>query len=99
GVVACTSGELFVADSGNEAIRRVGNGFVSTFAPVLARDLAADANCTLFASDGDRIRAIDADGDVSTLAAIAGIADLAVGIDGNVYATVTADNTIRRVTR
>jgi streptogramin lyase len=99
GVVACASGDVFIADSGNEVIRRAGNGFVSTFAPVLARDLAADANCTLFASDGERIRAIDADGNISTLATIAGIADLAVGTDGNVYATITADNTIRRVTR
>jgi len=99
GIVACASGDVFVADRGNEVIRRISNGFVSTFAPVLARDLAADANCTLFASDGDRIRAIDADGNVSTLVTIAGIADLVVGVDGNVYATITADNTIRRVTR
>lgn len=129
GLVTDTSGTLFVADTGNNAIRRVNpDGRVSTYAgDGVAGDrdgpahyarfngpigVAVDRGGRLIVADtyNDRIRAIDRDGTVSTLAGSTdpGWADgpatearfytpsgVAVGSSGQIFVTDTGNDVVR----
>ena len=95
GIATCAAGDVFVADSGNQVIRRIRDGVVSTVAQLLVSDLAAAPDCTLYASNGALIWRITSDGIVSELAAIPAITDIVVGRDGFVYATLGSDRIAR----
>ncbi len=77
GIVADSSGNLFIADSGNSRIRKVDtSGNVSTVAGTGTSDprgVAVDSSGNLFIADSgnSRIRKVDTSGNVSTVAGTA----------------------------
>lgn len=130
--IAITGGAAYVADTGNNRIRKVvlSSGETTTFAGNGTagftagtgtaakfsgpRGIAVTAAGTLYVTDTvtRKIRAIDANAVVSTLAGsgVAGTLDgppgtarfdnpssIAVGVDGTVYVADTANNTIRAI--
>lgn len=147
-IVLDPGGNLFIADTGNQRIRRIDadTGIISTVAGngtagdrrhgsegevlavgdggpatqaelVLPFGVAVDRTGTLYIADGDntRVRRVDADTGVITtiagnghrsfsgdggpalLAEMAGVADVAVGPDGNLYIADRLVNRIRRL--
>jgi sugar lactone lactonase YvrE len=105
GIAIDATGTLYVADTGNDAVRRVSPaGDVSTLARGLGGplDVAIDRSGRLLVADtyNDRIAVIDSTGVVNTLN-VAAILDtpssVAVAANGTIYIADTGNNVVRSV--
>lgn len=103
GVAAGPAGEIYIADAGNRAVRKVTpTGVVTTLAVTTGVPLwtAADAAGNVFVSeDNGVVEKITRDGVVSTFAGpFASAAGLAVDLGGNVFVADTNASVIRKIT-
>lgn len=101
GIAADDSGNVYVADTGNNAIRKVSSGgTVSTLNGTFdfPTSVAVDSGGTVHVADQNnvRIQAISPDGVVST-ALETPVVDLAFAADGTLYFVDPASNLIRRL--
>ncbi len=103
-VAADLAGDLYVADTGNNAIRKVtAAGAVTTVATGLNHPagIAADASGDLYVADTDNnlVRGVSAAGAVTILASgFNGPSGIAVDAAGNVYVADTLNHVIRSIT-
>jgi sugar lactone lactonase YvrE len=111
GITINASGQLFVTDSDNLAVRQISpTGMVSTLARTDGsnsefgftdpRGIAVDASGVVFVADGSkgRIRRVSKTGQISTLAWTPRPFGLAVEPTGNLWATQFASGGVARVT-
>jgi len=103
GIAVGPAGELYVADAGNRAIRKVSAaGAVTALATTSGVPLwtAVDAAGNVYVSEANGVvEKISRDGSVSTLAtSLESAAGLAVDLAGNVFVADTTANIIRKIT-
>jgi sugar lactone lactonase YvrE len=90
GVAVGADGALYIADTGNDRVRRVGpDGVIATVAGAGGRRLAAD--------DEEVVVRVGGDGGSATAAQLNWPSDVAVGPDGGLYVADTYNGRIRRV--
>ena len=94
-------GNLFVADRGNRAIRRIGgDGTIATVARVdEPTALAFDAAGTLFVATPNGVRRIDRHGRSTSFARLTHADGLAFDANGNLFVAQPDENVVRRVDR
>jgi sugar lactone lactonase YvrE len=85
------AGNLYIADSGNNVVRRVVPGDDG----ILGSGDATQEIITTFAGTG--IKGATGDGGPATAATLSGPRDVAVGSDGSLYIADTGNNCVRRV--
>jgi sugar lactone lactonase YvrE len=110
GIAVDSSGTLYIADTGNHAIRKVSpTGLVSTlatgFGPIYG--IALDSSGNIYVSDQingsgttGAVKKVSSNGSVSTLVAsgLAGPAGLTLDSAGNVYVADSGNAVIRKIT-
>jgi len=96
-----THGDLFLADSGNGAVRKIDRAHkVTTAARVAQPDgLAFDANGALYIAEGaaNRVQRVDEHGTITTFAKLAHPDGLAFDRHGNLYVAQPDENVVRRI--
>jgi len=109
GVALDTSGNIYIADTGNNVIRKISaqTGFISTVAAtsgILAgpKGVGVDLLGDLFIADtgNNTIREVSAAGTISTVSGVTGLlapAGVSVDATGNLYIADTGNNAIRKL--
>jgi sugar lactone lactonase YvrE len=101
GLAVDAHGNLFLADRGNGAVRRIDRAHtVTTVARVAQPDgLAFDATGALYIAEpaSNRVQRLDRHGALTTFATIAHPAGLAFDAHGNLYIAEPDENVVRRV--
>jgi len=101
GVVVDSLGNVFIADFGNNAIRRIdSSGIISTYANIMSpRSIALDSSGVLYvATNYDGINKVYPNGTVELMSSCTDAVGVSVDSAGAVYMACQSDNTIKGAT-